>query len=779
MRCGCALWAAQMLVRAREPEITGTVDHMAFRPPVIVQRYRKKVLVVSVGLALLGLFAALVEPVWSAFTGTTTNSGNTITAAASFPDYPASVASNTPWAYHRSEEAGSAAATLAAADSSSTHPGTFDGITNGPSTRWKFDENAGTTITYDSSGASNSGALSGSPAWVTGMSGSALSFNGSSQYVQSATTAVHTNADFTVTAWANFAGISSFFDQTIVSQNGVHTYGFALRYAYGSNKWAITMPVSDGVSPTIEEAVSTNTAVVGVWVHLAGVYVSSSRLLTLYVDGYSSGTKTRSAAPNTDWDATGLVQAGQARWNDNNYQKQFNGKIDDVRIYRRALPAAEILTLATDQTTTKWDFSEGSGTTTADGARADNTGTLGWVGTSASLPTFTAANAHSGNSVSLPYTDATHYGYVEGSTGGVHTDQSFSVSAWVYISATAARPRAVVSAAGTTGSAFVLKQDSVFPYKWAFLVTATDGGVYSQVSSNSGASTGWTHLVGVYTKSGAGGTIRMYVNGTLQTESASPAADWDATLLEVGRNKWAGVFEAPLGNGQVDNVRLYPRALTGSDVTSALDNDPASIVTEADMTAGIPGALQGAQQGLTATKAVAYAGTANGYNNTAANPASPTTFTLECWFRVAGPLGGTLIGLQANTNNAASGASDRTMYIDSGGKVSFVVKPSAFVSVRSTNSYNDGNWHYAAATLGPTGGTRLYVDGVVVATDSNTSAATITPGYWRWGGVYLYNGSAYPNRPTSDYLVGSIDEVAIYTSELTAQQIARHYYANH
>jgi hypothetical protein len=101
------------------------------------------------------------------------------------------------------------------------------------------------------------------------------------------------------------------------------------------------------------------------------------------------------------------------------------------------------------------------------------------------------------------------------------------------------------------------------------------------------------------------------------------------------------------------------------------------------------------------------------------------------------------------------------------------------VSVRSTNSYNDGNWHYAAATLGPTGGTRLYVDGVVVATDPNTSAATITPGYWRWGGVYLYNGSAYPNRPTSDYLVGSIDEVAIYTSELTAQQIARHYYANH
>lgn len=42
---------------------------------------------------------------------------------------------------------------------------------------WDFNENGGTTL-YDSSGNGNNGTLVGSPAWVPGVSGTALSFNG-------------------------------------------------------------------------------------------------------------------------------------------------------------------------------------------------------------------------------------------------------------------------------------------------------------------------------------------------------------------------------------------------------------------------------------------------------------------------------------------------------------------------------------------------------------------------------------------------------------------------
>ncbi|HEX8631110.1 MAG TPA: LamG domain-containing protein, partial [Catenuloplanes sp.] len=95
--------------------------------------------------------------------------------------------------------------------------------------------------------------------------------------------------------------------------------------------------------------------------------------------------------------------------------------------------------------------------------------------------------------------------------------------------------------------------------------------------------------------------------------------------------------------------------------------------------------------------------------------------------------------------------------------------------VVSSAAYHDGAWHHVAATLGADGA-RLYVDGVRVATDSNVTYGRDSAGYWRWGGSSL---AGFPNRPTSDYFTGTLDEVAIYSTQLTDQQVAWHYYANH
>ena len=55
---------------------------------------------------------------------------------------------------------------------------------------------------------------------------------------------------------------------------------------------------------------------------------------------------------------------------------------------------------------------------------------------------------------------------------------------------------------------------------------------------------------------------------------------------------------------------------------------------------------------------------------------------------------------------------------------------------------------------------KLYVDGVLVGTNPQTAAEDY-PGYWKVGGDVTWGSS-------SNYLDGTIDEVAVYLSELSA-----------
>ena len=702
-----------------------------------------------VSVAALGSAAAWVI--------TTSNSGNQFVTASSFPNYTTSVTNDGAWAYHRLEESPSSASTLAAADSSgNSRPGTYSGTTNGPSTWWKLDEDTGTTA-GDSSGGANPGTLTNSPSWVSGPSSYGLSFNGTSSYLAGTSPAVHTNASLTVAAWVNLTSTSGSNDGAAVSQGGTNTFAYALVWDQVSSKWAFEMTNSDVSSPTVVKQYSSAMATTGVWTHLVGVYDTSVNKTYLYVNGIVIGNATKTV----NWDATGPLQAGREKTG-GAWGGYFNGEVDDVRVYNRALSATEIANLADDGPMVEWDFSESSGTTTADAGYEADTGTLG------SAASFVAG--HVGNAVSMSNSSN---GYVVGNTSAVRTDKSFSVSAWVYLNSSGTGvARTAVAQAGTNSSAFILKYDS--GGGWAF--TAPQSDVASpgidQITSISNASTNtWVHLVGVF-NAGAQ-TIQLYVNGTSQgTASHLTANAWNATgALQVGRSRFGGAYTDSWW-GKIDSVRVYQRVLSSSDVSNLYsDTEPASTFTEAAMTTGVIGALQGTYQGLSSSNGAAFAGNATAYNNTSV--ANPTTFTVECWFKVSGTAGGELIGFHQTTSG--SGVShDRSLYVDSGGQVTFATYVSSAQSVRSTSTYNDAAWHHAAASLGAAG-MKLYIDGALVASSATTTAGNYT-GYWRWGGGDLTN---MPNRPTDDYLTGSVDEVAIYTTQLTDTQIKLHYQRNY
>ncbi|HEX8347408.1 MAG TPA: LamG-like jellyroll fold domain-containing protein [Actinoplanes sp.] len=670
------------------------------------------------------------------------------------PTYSTMVMKDQPWAYYRLGEATSPAATSVATDSSGNNrPGVHAGASNGTATWWPLDEPSG-TVTADVSGAANPGTLVNAPARINGVRGPGLSFNGSNTYVQGTRAAVHTNRDFTVTAWAYLAAGGGA-NRAVVTQSGTTSYGFSLRYDGGNSRWGFATANSDTTSPTVTKALSASPSVVGRWTHLAGVFDASANKSTIYVDGVAGGSVTRSAG----WNARGSLHVGTGQWN-GSLSDFFNGRVDDVRTYQRALPAGDIAKIAADTVALRWDFSEGTGSTTADLAGGENPGTFGsaagWAGP-----------GHVGTGAS--FTGNATNGYVASATGSVRTNASLTVSSWVYLTSSGVT-RTAVSQAGTNVSGFYLQYHGalnrwVFTMPWQDATTSSGDLVQSTVVP---ALNTWVHLAGVY--DATAGTIRLYVNGADQGSVAHTAAHtFDATgPTEVGRARFGGPSDG--WTGSIDSVRAYQRVLSATDIAAlSTETDPDPLLPDADMTAGVPGALGGEESNTTA---VAFAGGSNGYSNTSMT--APMVYTVELWFRATGTRGGVLAGFYAN-RTGPSGARDRQVYLDSGGRLTYGTYPSSSsITVRSLAAYNDGNWHHVAASLGPAG-IKLHVDGALVASNATTTTAGNFTGYWRWGSG---DTTLWPNRPGSDYLVGSIDELAVYTKQLTDAQVAAHYQAN-
>jgi hypothetical protein len=201
---------------------------------------------------------------------------------------------------------------------------------------WALDEGAGATAA-DSSPNSLSGTLRGNPVWTSGKRRGALSFDGQKDYVE-----IPKNPKFylpgplTVAAWVNVAtlprsewGMYLFSDYS--SDGGRST--FALR-VMGTGA-AQFLWQTENAEPAV--ATSSGRLTPGTWAHLAGVWDGTARML--YVNGVLDGT---AKGPQARPDIGGNISIGRPGAYNGLY---FSGRIDDVRMYNRALSTAEIRSL--------------------------------------------------------------------------------------------------------------------------------------------------------------------------------------------------------------------------------------------------------------------------------------------------------------------------------------------------------------------------------------------------------------------------------------------------
>jgi len=195
---------------------------------------------------------------------------------------------------------------------------------------WKLDETSG-TIAQDSSG-SNHGTLYGGPVWTTGQIDGALSFDGLDDYVSTASVVMTNTTNITMAGWVYWNAASA---NSVFFYNGhPGTNGYGVLVTNGACGTGNKITVLIGGENC--DAVSSSTILpTNQWTHIA--LTREGTAWKLYVNGVYKHTGTTS--PNVP-SGTTLIGAGTILG-----QNNFNGTIDDVRFYNRALSATEVLQL--------------------------------------------------------------------------------------------------------------------------------------------------------------------------------------------------------------------------------------------------------------------------------------------------------------------------------------------------------------------------------------------------------------------------------------------------
>jgi len=480
---------------------------------------------------------------------------------------------------------------------------------------WKMDEGSGTTL-VDASAPANDGTISGSPTWVAGHDGQAIQFNGSSQYANvSDHSCLEITGSLTIAAW--IAPSRPKTTQRIVTKAVMSSVGgyelslsstdpgkvfFRLNQTSSSGGYRV-----DSVTPYPTD---------GTWIHAVATYDIATTQLKIYINGVLETTG--AAGPTSIMSSTQPVFVG--RQNDNANPYYYWGKMDEVRIYNRALSAAEVSDLynyVTPPTSTptsppvgtptdtpapsatptstvppsatptpfcgadglvaRYQMEENGGTTILDSSPPANDGTI--TGTSTWVPGQVGSYALSLNGST--YATVTDNDCLD-------TGTAITLSAWVKPTNSANTTQYLIKKAtmngGASGNGYELSLSSAGRVFVRFNQgTSSDTYRINSATSYPLNGSAWMHVAATYN----GTTMRLYVNGveecrnptgdTTCSNKAGPASiDPNGLVLGIGA-QGDGVSKF---QGIMDEARVYNRALSAAEIADLAALPPTPTPTE-------------------------------------------------------------------------------------------------------------------------------------------------------------------------------------------------------
>ncbi len=637
---------------------------------------------------------------------------------------------------------------------------------------WSFNEGVGTQA-GDASGLKNNGVLVNNPSWLAGKIGRALGFDGATSYVSVPNSASLNPVNVTVSAWAK--------SNTSTWNN----YGFIVskRNVYIIHPTQNATSVLFYIYTTVWTAIScTPSTPITNWNLYTMTWNGTN--LTAYINGAQCNTSVVAGPINTS--STDELNIGK----DFGQARYFNGAMDDVRIYNRALTSSEILdlykvgggssvkTIASSKTglVGYWQMNEGVGARVDDASGNKNSSSLVGSPTWVSGKFGKALNFNGTSS----YIDTPAMSFLG------QASATFTVSVWV-------KPRVV------GGTIIHNRNDST---GWSTGLIGFHGGKLSYNlyangfadSPNTAKAGEWLFVT--FTRDGSSGVNTLYENGVpVKTTTTGYSPSGGSHKFTLGRfvADCCQMDSPGWFDGVMDDYRLYNRALTASEVSDlykfggqvTLNASKNNILAEGlfglwsfdgkDMNWATNKALDRSGQGkdsllvnmsTTSSPVIGRIGQGlnfdgiNDYIDVGSNVVN-NDMSMSMWIKPH-----SLTGYLA-TDGVINSGIRLILYFSSGGKITWSCYNGGYKIATTNSAIPLNEWTHVVGTIksNETGGVKIYVNGEVQAiTDTTTACGS-------YGSLYL---GAYI-WPISNYYNGVMDDVRVYNRNLSASEVKQLY----
>ncbi len=467
--------------------------------------------------------------------------------------------------------------------------------------RWLLTDPAGSTNAVDSTGNGHHATVTLSAGSTLGASGrmvngpTVLSADaGAVADVFAAGVGLDNTKSYTVAAWVYLS--ANTWNRSAVAMDGNRTFAFTLGVDYFAGTYRMTVCPLDVDNPSCPEARSVSAPRLNTWTHLVGSYDSATRRVSIYVNGVFEGSSTLDAAP---FKASGPLVIGRLKWN-GGVGDRWPGKLSDVRVWNRLLSATEIGKMV-DPTNPANQATDLVGTWLVEPQRCTAGPPVVCEDYSAyahdlrlTSGVSTTASGHSGYGLQAQGTGVVAETLDPNTFGPgpvLHTDQSFSVSAWVRLDdddpstpaldlPTAART--VLGQSGQKVSGFYLGVRQVNgTSRWCFAIPEADidagedpnttapwYNIFSPTALTTSDIGQWHHLVATYDANKW--AMRLYLDGIEIASGTRPNASFATTgPLTIGSALWTAAGGTPDliddWRGGIDTVYVYQGVVpTGS-----------------------------------------------------------------------------------------------------------------------------------------------------------------------------------------------------------------------
>ncbi len=411
----------------------------------------------------------------------------------------------------------------------------------------------------------------------------AVTFNGSTDYVDAGNLDVANLSTYTVEAWVKTTSTANAWVVSAGSSTSTApTAGLETMTSGTKARFVIRDAASNAVGVTGSTTIND-----GNWHHIVGVRTTATSpnntTLSLYVDGKLDATAVAGAVGTVTFNtsAIGAINSNGSR------TAFFAGSVADVAYYTAALNATTVNhhyqagksnyagSTPVDAPNAYWRLDESSVTSATDSSGHGNTGTYA---VNAGSVAGALANETPNKAVSF---NGTSQHMDLGSAAVPGSSTTLTMEAWINTGVTTSVPLDFLSEGNSASNT---------PYDLMYLDGSTHKPIFTIHDSGSGVvlitgttalnDSTWHHVVGVRN----GSSVDLYVDGALVASGSTTFASQTVSRTTVGALGRMGTTDTNLFSGSIDEAAFYPTALSAATIARQYYNGTHSAPVEASYT---------------------------------------------------------------------------------------------------------------------------------------------------------------------------------------------------